>query len=307
MMWAMADRRRLDGIVPIIAMPFGDDDRIDMADLCREVDFLAGLEIPAFGFGYGSEVLRLTDQERDEVIRVATAHLADRMPLLAGVGAGSVRAVIARAEATALAGADLLMVNAPPGATPDDVRTVMREAAATGRGVIVQDAPSISLANLSVDLIEQLVDEIPGIVALKIETVPSAPKIGVVVERVAGRVSVLAGSGGGDFYHELQRGADGTVPGSGFPEAFIDVWKIHKSGDKRRARQAFNRVLPLIHLSLRSSDTFLWIQKECLRRRGVLRSTALRAPSAPLDPKLPAELDDLLNDLQFDWAMGGPQ
>jgi 4-hydroxy-tetrahydrodipicolinate synthase len=180
----------------------------------------------------------------------------------------------------------------------------MREAAATGRGIIVQDAPSISLADLSVDLIEQLVDEIPGIIALKIETVPSAPKIGAVVDRIGGRVSVLAGSGGGDFYHELGRGADGTVPGSGFPEAFIDVLKAHKSGDKRGARQAFNRLLPLIHLSLRSSDTFLWMQKECLRRRGVLRSTTMRVPSAPLDPSLPAELDDLLDDLEFEWARG---
>ena len=285
-------------------MPFGADERIDLDDLCREVDFLAGLEIPSFGFGFGSEVLRLTDQERDEAVSVAAEHLKGRRPLLAGVGAGSVRAVIGRAEATALAGADILMVNPPPASTPDDVRTVMREAAETGRGIMVQDAPGFSLTELSVDLLEELVAEIPGIIALKIESVPSAPKVGAVAKRIAGRVSVLGGSGGGDFYHELRRGADGTVPGSGFPEAFIDVWNIHKTGNERKARQAFNRLLPLINLSIRSSDTFLWIQKECLRRRGVLRSAALRSPSAPLDPELATELDDLLDDLEFAWARG---
>ena len=298
----MGDCQRVDGIVPIISMPFGPDGRIDIADLCREVDFLAGLDVPAFGFGFGSEVLRLTDQERDESVRAAAEHLDGRKPLLAGVGAGSVRAVIGRSEATALAGADILMVNPPPGATPDDVRTVMREAAATGRGIMVQDAPSFSLTEMSVDLLEELVDRIPGIIALKIESVPSAPKIGAVAKRLAGRVSVLGGNGGGDFYHELRRGSDGTVPGAGFPEAFIDVWKIHRRGEKREAREAFNRLLPLITLSARSLDTFLWVQKECLRRRGVLHSPALRAPSAAIDPELPAELDDLLNDLQFEWA-----
>ena len=117
---------RLDGIIPIISMPFDADGGIDAGDLRREVDFLAGFEIPAFGFGFGSEVTRLTDAERDDAVRIAAAHLAGRRPLLAGVSGGSVRAVIARAEATAEAGADILMVNAPQGATASDVVTVMR-------------------------------------------------------------------------------------------------------------------------------------------------------------------------------------
>ena len=266
--------------------------------------FLAGLDIPSFGFGYGSEVLRLTDAERDDAVRVAAAQLKGRKPLLAGITGGSVRAVIARAEATALAGADILMVNPPPGATHDHIRKVMIEAAATGRGIMIQDAPSISLSEMSVDLLESLVDEIPGIIALKIETLPSAPKVGAVARRLGGRVSVLAGAGGGDFYHELRRGADGTVPGAGFPEAFIDVWHAHKRGGQEASRRAFNRLLPLISLSLRSVDTFLWIQKECLRRRGVLRTSSLRMPSSALDPELTAELDDLLSDLAFEWASG---
>ena len=174
------------------------------------------------------------------------------------------------------------MVNPPPGATPDDVRTVMREVAATGRAIMIQDAPSFSLTELSVDLLAELVEEIPEVIALKIETLPSAPKVGAVVKRIAGRVSVLGGAGGGDFYHELRRGADGTVPGAGFVEPFIEVWKTYQTGDEAAARRAFGRLQPLIGLSLRSSDAFLWIQKECLRRRGVLRSANLREPSAGL-------------------------
>jgi 4-hydroxy-tetrahydrodipicolinate synthase len=129
--------RRLDGVVPIISMPFDDAGGIDMDDLCREVDYLAALDIPAFGFGYGSEVLRLTERERDESVTVAAGRLDHRLPLLAGVVGGSVRAVIERAERTANAGADVLMVNPPPGATARDVLTVMAEAAATGRAIVV--------------------------------------------------------------------------------------------------------------------------------------------------------------------------
>ena len=81
----MTDRQRVDGIVPIISMPFDARGRIDHEDLCREVDYLAGLEVPSFGFGFGSEVLRLTDGERDEAVHIAAAQLGGRLPLLAGV------------------------------------------------------------------------------------------------------------------------------------------------------------------------------------------------------------------------------
>jgi 4-hydroxy-tetrahydrodipicolinate synthase len=296
---------RLDGIIPIISMPFDAHGGIDADDLRREVDFLAGFEIPAFGFGFGSEVTRLTDAERDEAVRIAAGHLAGRRELLAGVSGGSVRAVIARAEATAEAGADILMVNAPPGATAADVVTVMRGAAATGRAVVVQDAPSMSGVEASVDGLVALVDQVEGIVALKIESLPSAPKIGAIAERIAGRVSVLGGAGGGDFYHELERGSDGTVPGAAFPELFVAVWQAHQRGEIAEARRLFDRLLPVISLSSRSGDTFLWVQKECLRRRGVLRSPRLRDPSVPIDPALSHELDDALIDLGVEWATGG--
>jgi dihydrodipicolinate synthase/N-acetylneuraminate lyase len=299
------DARRLDGIVPIISMPFDADGAVNADGLRCELDFLVGLDVPAFGFGFGSEVISLTDRERDDAVRLAAAHIAGRRPLLAGVSGGSVRAVIARAEATAEAGADILMVNAPPGSAPADVTAVMRGAAATGRAVVVQDAPSMSGVELSVDQLVALVDDVDGIVALKLESIPSAPKVGAVARRIHGRVSVLGGAGGGDFYHELRRGADGTVPGAGFPEVFIDVWQAFRAGRVDDARKAFGRALPLIHLSLRSGETFLWIQKECLRRRGILRTADLRAPSAPVDPELSAELDDALGDLGVAWARGG--
>jgi hypothetical protein len=155
------------------------------------------------------------------------------------------------------------------------------------------------------DQLVALVDDVDGIVALKLESIPSAPKVGAVATRIAGRVSVLGGAGGGDFYHELRRGSDGSVPGAGFPEVFIDVWQAFRAGRVDDARGAFGRALPLIHLSLRSGDTFLWVQKECLRRRGILRTPDLRAPSPPVDPELSAELDDALDDLGVAWARGG--
>ena len=108
---------------------------------------------------------------------------------------------------------------------------------------------------------------------------------------------MLGGAGGLDFVHELERGARGRIPGAAFPEVFVRVWELHRRGQRDEARGLFNRYLPLLALSSRNRDTFLFIQKEILRRGGILRSARLRAPCAQPDAALLAELDALLRDL----------
>jgi hypothetical protein len=44
-------------------------------------------------------------------------------------------------------------------------------------------------------------------------------------------------------------------------------------------------------------DTFLFVQKEILRRRGVLPSARMRMPSERIDPIFLTELDAMLADL----------
>ena len=66
----------------------------------------------------------------------------------------------------------------------------------------------------------------------------------------------LGGAGGIDFWHELERGADGTVPGVAMAELFPAVHALHEAGDRDAARTLFNRHLPLIALATRDMDTF---------------------------------------------------
>ena len=84
--------------------------------------------------------------------------------------------------------------------------------------------------------------------ALKIEAVPPAPKVGRVAALDHAGVAVLGGAGGIDFWHELERGADGTVPGVAMAELFLAVQAHHDAGDRDAARRLFNRHLPLIAL-----------------------------------------------------------
>lgn len=64
---AKAPIRHLAGIVPIVSVTYRFDDRIDFEDVTREVEYLVGLGVPAVGIGYGSDILRQNEAERDEL------------------------------------------------------------------------------------------------------------------------------------------------------------------------------------------------------------------------------------------------
>ena len=106
----------------------------------------------------------------------------------------------------------------------------------------------------------------------------------------------MGGAGGIDFWHELQRGADGTVPGVSMAELFLAVQALHDAGERDAARHLFNRHVPLIALASRDMDTFFAVQHQLLSIRGITTTTRQRTPSAT-DPGLAAEVETLLADL----------
>jgi 4-hydroxy-tetrahydrodipicolinate synthase len=294
------DSPRPDGIIPILSMPFLPDDSIDLDSLVAEAEFLVETGVDGLGFGYGSEIVRLTDAERDEALATVARAIGKRLPLIAATGANSTRAAVRRAEAARAAGADVLMITPPaaPSLPPDDLLTHYATIAErVALPIIVQDAPGMTGVTMSPDLLGRLASEIERIVAVKVEAMPPAPKVSAVVARVGASATVLGGAGGVDFVHELARGARGTIPGAALPELFVAVWREFQAGQLAAARRRFNRFLPLLALSARTSDTFLFTQKEILRRRGVLPSARLRSPAERIDAAFVGELDAMLEEL----------
>jgi 2-keto-3-deoxy-L-arabinonate dehydratase len=298
-------RLALHGVVPILMTPVLEDGAIAWDDLRREVDFLITRGVSAYGFGFGSEVFRLTEAERDVALGVVVSQTAGRALVIANVLAGSTPAALERAEAAKAIGADAVMLP-PPAFGVSDSQALFRhyETVATevGSPIVVQDAPGMSGIELSAELLVRLAHEVDGVVALKVEAEPSAPKIGRIVKALDSDVAVLGGGAGLDLLHELERGAHGTMPGAALADAFVRVWTLHRAGRREEARHEFDRLLPLLVLGTRSLDTFLFVEKEILRRRGIFSTARLRLPSLPAEPELAAELTRLLENLDVDQA-----
>ena len=296
----MLPSETLSGIVPILMTPVLEDEGLDIDSMRRQVEFLLGVGITALGFGFASEGLRSTDAENDAALRVVVDQVGGRALTFAHVTAGSTAAAIERVKVAAALGAGAVMLPAPIlASSSEDVLFSYYAAVAseTATPIIVQDAAFFSGPEFSVGLLERLAREIDQVVALKVESVPSAPKIGHVVEAVGDAAVVLGGGSGIDFLHELERGAGGTMPGPAFTDHFSRIWSLFSEGHVRESRQLFHALLPILVLTQRSLDTFLFTEKEVLTRNGVFASAKLRAPAPDPDAALVGEIETLLREL----------
>ena len=166
-------------------------------------------------------------------------------------------------------------------------------AEAAGRPVFIQHTH----AGMDAAFIERLLRDIPNVEYVKEESDPSAHQISALVAR-CGAVSsgVFGGAHGRWMLSELRRGATGFMPATELTDVHVQIWDAWQAGNRERAREVFNRLLPLINLL---GLLGLPACKEVLVRRGVFGSTATRVPGSPrLDDEDHRELDAVLANLQ---------
>ena len=291
----------LGGVIPILVTPFAVNGSVDLAQLDRELDFLLSAGIRWAGFGFGSEVPRLDPDELTATIAHAVKHVAGRMGIVGNAEMTSARSGTTAVRRVAETGAAMAMVRPSllGGIGADALFDTFAEVATNGGlPIVVQDAPQNTGVILPAVTLARMLVEIPGVAAVKVEPPGPAPKISAVVQALAGRPgTIIGGVGGVDFVHERQRGAAGTMPGPAHPEVFELAAIQLDRGERAAAFTTHSRLLPLITLCSRDMDTFLFVQKHILRRRGVLDEPVLRAPHVPIEPGLVTEVDALLEDL----------
>src|SRR5512132_17122 len=104
----------IDGVVPVIPIPFAEDESINEADLRRLVEFTAthgaaAMCLPA----YGSEFYKLSDEERERIVSIAIETNRRRIPLMAQANHGSALGAIRLAKTYERLGADIISVAIP--------------------------------------------------------------------------------------------------------------------------------------------------------------------------------------------------
>jgi 4-hydroxy-tetrahydrodipicolinate synthase len=288
----------MQGVFPILVTPFDGQGRIDETSLRQLIDFNLAAGVHGLGVALGSEIFKLSEAERDQVIRIVVDQVRQRVPVVINTGApGTDLAVFYSRRAEAL-GADAVMV-IPPSFVPAGPAEILEYYGAISSAISIpiflQDVPS---APIGAGLARQIAESCAHARYIKVETPPVANKVAEMVAAAGSQLTIFGGAGGGYFIEELRRGSRGTMPFCSQPEAFVQVWNLMAAGDERGARAEFDRVIaPINRLAAQGSGIFYYVHKELLRRRGVIATAQVRSPAPPVDAQTRRELDQVIADL----------
>jgi 4-hydroxy-tetrahydrodipicolinate synthase len=294
------------GVYPIAPTPFTEDGAIDWASVELMIDFYLRAKVHGLTMlGLMGEAQKLSESESSELVRHALRAVAGRIPVVVGVSSAGTSNLVALSRIAMEAGACGVMI-APLTAlkTEAQIASYFGEViAALGPDIPVcyQDYPQSSQADISAGGFVKLVDAHPSIVMFKHEDCPGLKKLTAVRKACDGkahrRIAIFVGNGGLYVPQELHRGADGIMTGFAFPDVLVEVFDLFQRGQADAAEDLFDAYLPILRHE-QQPGFGLPVRKEILRRRGAIRSAAVRAPGGGLDADDLAELDRMLARLQ---------
>jgi 4-hydroxy-tetrahydrodipicolinate synthase len=273
---------RFEGIIPAVTTPFDAAGEIDRAGL--DANLAALLDAGVHGIvatGTMGEAGSLSVPERRTVVEAVVAAAAGRVPVIAGVSAGTPTAAIALATDAAEAGATAAMLLPPLGYRADEAELeAYYRAVAEGGGlpIMAYNNPEASGVDMPVELLVRLWERIDGVVAVK-ECSGDARRIPALLHAAPG-LEVLVG--GDDWALEgFCAGATGWVSGVAdvAPAECIALWEACRAADLDRARELYARLLPLARFDM--TPKLVQYFKAAMDARG-LAGGDCRPPRMPL-------------------------
>src|SRR3954468_1258596 len=241
------------GIIPAVTTPFDATGAIDEAALERNVTaYLAAGVHGLVANGTMAEAGSLSAQGRRPAVAPIARAAAGRVPVVAGVSAGTPSAAIGFAADAAEAGATALMMLPPLGYHGDarEVTAFYRAVAeAGGLPLMAYNNPAASGVDMAPELIADLGREIENLVAVK-ECSGDVRRIPAIIA-LAPELEVLVG--GDDWALEgFCAGATGWVTGVAdvVPAECVELWERCRAGELDRARAIYQRMLPLARFAI---------------------------------------------------------
>ena len=292
----------LAGVLPVFQTPYHADESIDFETLGREIAWLFKSGVSGIVMAMVSEVLRLSDDERDqlarEACRLARSHGG---AAIVSVGAESSRVAERHARHAEDCGATAVMAIPPVSIGVDEPELAAyyrRLLESIALPVIVQDASGYVGRPMSIAFQARLLAEFgTDRVAFKPEAAPIGPRLSALREATEGRARIYEGTGGIALVDSHRRGIAGTMPGADLVPAIVPLWDALEKGDRETAARIHEPLAALV--SMQSSlDAFLAVEKHLLIRQGVFQNEIVRGPRGfVLDEETRHEVDRLFDRL----------
>ncbi|MGR0158671.1 dihydrodipicolinate synthase family protein [Paenarthrobacter nitroguajacolicus] len=284
------------GVWGVVATPFQgstlDVDLDSLAELVEHYESIGATGLTVLGvFG---EAAALTADERRDVLETVVESTS--LPLVVGVTALASRPAIqevlaAQAVADSRLAAVMVQSNsAKPETVIAHLDAIHR---ATGAKVVLQDYPLASGVSIPTKALISVVNACEYVVAVKAEAPPTSVAIAELSAAV--EVSIFGGLGGQGLLDELLAGAAGAMTGFSYPEALIACVRAWQEDGYEAARRELLPYMPLINFE-QQARVALAIRKECLRERGLVKDSGVRAPAAGFPENLRSSMGTHLRE-----------
>ena len=286
---------KFSGVIPILATPFNNDESLDLVSWQRTIEFMVDMNVDGITIlGVLGESNRLSDHEREALIKSAVATVNKRIPVIVGTSHSGSHAATYLSHMAEDLGADAVMVTPAEEPVPNDERIVeyyRRIASGTTLPIVLQDHPASTEVHMSVPLILRIVKEVSSVACIKAEAVPTPPKVRALREGLSRPVSILSGLGALYAPFDLEAGSDGFNTGFAFPELLRALVTAARAKDFDRVHALYARFASLIVMEQQPG---LAIRKEILRLRGLIACNCVRHPGATIVPAVAADVAALL-------------
>jgi 4-hydroxy-tetrahydrodipicolinate synthase len=291
---------RLNGVTPVMATCFREDESIDDDVMRKQIDFaIQGGAAAVCGPGFGAEFYKLSDAERYHFVDVLVDHTKKRVPVIAATSSGSTLSTIEFSRYAEKAGADCLMVTAPrtaPLPAPEIIQYYSRLCDSVNIPVMLQDA-DFTGAGLPAPVFVELAKKHPNFMFAKLEVTLPGKKCHDIVEQTKGQVQVIYGLGGIALMDGMAHGASACMSGAACIEVYSKVYKLYGEGKKAEAKALFHRLIPYLAFALQHLEVAVHIEKRVMHKRGIFPNSRMRQPSITLDAIYQEQMDGLVDDV----------
>jgi len=284
---------RLSGIITVLNTPFTDDDRIDTSSVERNVERalaagVSGFLVPAMA----SEVDKLTEAERELLVRTVVEVVQGRVPVIGGGRAATQAERLRHAETVLRLGCDGVLVSLPFESEAQYEADVRALAGIQPPFLMLQDW-DFSGYGVPVPLIARLFEEVEAFQSLKIEVVPAGVKYSQVLEATGGRLHVAGGWAVMQMIEAFDRGVHSIMP-TGMHRIYTTIYRLYHAGQREQAQALFRRLLPVLAFSNQHLDISIHFFKRLLHREGVYATSRVREPVLPFDAVHERIADELI-------------
>jgi dihydrodipicolinate synthase/N-acetylneuraminate lyase len=286
----MASGPGFRGVYPMLYAFFDTGGRLDRAAMRAQVEHCVAAGAHGIAaLGLGTEVSKLSPEERHAVMEWAAEDLAGRLPLAITVFGATPAEQIAFVEAAAGRGADWVILQPPQPSRQSAGERITEEALVDFFGAVadaapvpvaIQNAPQYIGVGLSSAGLDRLSRRHPNVRLLKAEG--SAVETRALIELTEGRMGVFQGRGGMEFTDVMRAGCVGMIPSVESCHLQARMFELMQSGraaDEAEAERLYAGLAPLIMFLMQSVDQFVCYGKRLTAWRLGLGEVYDRAPA----------------------------